>query len=80
MFPQTSEPLYELASREDNGIEVTLLWEGFEDRLLLTVRDRRTGEWFVSRIDGADALDAYRNPFAYVARRRPGTGPNSVAA
>ena len=58
MFPQTSEWLYELAFREADGIEVTLLWDGAEDRALLNVRDRRTGEWFVSGVDRADGLEA----------------------
>jgi hypothetical protein len=69
MFPQTSASLYELACRESDGIEVALLWDGVEDRVLLSVRDRRTGEWFVCGVDHADALEAYRHPFAYVARR-----------
>jgi hypothetical protein len=30
MFPQTSEWLYELAFRESDGIDVTLLWDGVE--------------------------------------------------
>jgi hypothetical protein len=80
MFPQTSESLYELAFRESDGIEVALLWNGVEDRVLLSVRDRRTGEWFVCDVDGADALEAYRHPFAYVARRNPDAGAISAAA
>jgi hypothetical protein len=36
MFPQTSESLYELAFRESDGIEVALLWNGVEDRVLLS--------------------------------------------
>ena len=80
MLPQTSESLYELASRESGGIEVALLWNGAEDRLLLTVRDRRTGEWFMCRVDGADALEAYRHPFAYIARRDRDAGAISAAA
>jgi hypothetical protein len=80
MFPQTSEWLYGLAFREGDGIEVTLLWDGVEDRVLLNVRDRRTGEWFVSGVDRTDALEAYRHPFAYVARRRGGAGASSAAA
>jgi hypothetical protein len=34
------------------------------------VRDRRTGEWLVSGVDSAEALEAFRHPFAYAARRR----------
>ena len=80
MFPQTSESLYELAFRESDGIEVALLWNGVEDHVLLNVRDRRTGEWFLCGVDGADALEAYRHPFAYVARRHPDGGAISAAA
>jgi hypothetical protein len=80
MLPPTSESLYELASRESGGIEVALLWNGAEDRVLLTVRDRRTGEWFVSGVDGADALEAYRHPFAHIERRGRDAGAISAAA
>jgi len=80
MLPETSESLYELASRESDGIEVALLWNGVEDRVLLSVRDRRTGEWFVRGVEGADALEAYRRPFAYIARRDRDAGAISAAA
>jgi hypothetical protein len=69
VFPQTSASLYELAVRESDGIEVALLWDGAADRVLLHVRDARSGEWFVSTVDGAHALDAFRHPFAYAAPR-----------
>jgi hypothetical protein len=80
MFRQTSEWLYELAFRESDGIEVTLLWDGVEDRVFLNVRDGRTGEWFVCGVDRADALDAYRHPFSYAARRPREAGAMSAAA
>jgi hypothetical protein len=80
MFEQPSEWLYELAFRESDGIEVALLWDGLEDRVLLNVRDRRTGEWFVCGIDRADALEAYRHPFAYRGRRHPDAVAISAAA
>jgi hypothetical protein len=79
MFPQTADSLYELALRESDGIEVALLWNGVEDRLLLSVRDRRTGEWCACGVDGADALEAYRHPFAYIARGDRGAGLLSAA-
>jgi hypothetical protein len=61
---------YELALRESDGIEVALLWDGVEDRVLLDVRDSRTGESFICDVDRADALDAFRHPFAYAARQQ----------
>jgi hypothetical protein len=79
VFPQTADSLYELAFRESDGIEVALLWNGVEDRVLLSVRDRRTGEWCVCGVDGADALEAYGHPFAYIARRDRDAGLLSAA-
>jgi hypothetical protein len=70
MFHQASDWLQELAFREGDGIEVALLWDSVEDRVLLNVRDGRTGEWFVCGVDRAEALEAFRHPFAYAARRR----------
>jgi hypothetical protein len=75
MLQQTTDRLLELAFRESDGIEVALLWDAIDDGVLLTVRDGRTGEWFVSSIEGAEALDAFRHPFAYAARRRGGAQP-----
>jgi hypothetical protein len=79
VFPKTSTSLYELAFRESDGIEVALLWDGAEDRVLLSVRDNRTGEWFVGGVDHADALDAFRHPFAYLTRERGTAEPPLTA-
>jgi polyisoprenoid-binding protein YceI len=62
MFRATSEPLYELAFRERDGIQVALLWNGVEDRVLVSVRNRQTGEWRVRDVEGAEALEAFREP------------------
>ena len=78
MLHETSHRLRELDFREGDGIEVTLLWDGVEDRVLLDVRDARTGEWFVSGVAHADALDAFRHPFAYATPR--GASTMSAAA
>jgi hypothetical protein len=78
--PRTFKSLYELAFRESDEIEVALLWNGVERSLLLNVRDRRSGQWFVRALDSAEALDAYRRPFAYVTRPSAGAGEVSTAA
>ena len=80
MLPPTSKSLYELAFRESNEIEVALLWNGAERSLVLNVRDRRSGQWFVRAVDSADALDAYEHPFAYIDRRDPDADEISTAA
>lgn len=41
--------LKELAYRENDGIEIALLWNEHDDRLSVSVRDARTGELFGSR-------------------------------
>jgi hypothetical protein len=75
MFHQASDWLQELAFRESDRIEVALLWDSVEDRVLLNVRDGRTGEWFVCGVDRAEALDAFRHPFPM--RRDDGPAPSS---
>jgi hypothetical protein len=73
MFDQASDWLQELAFRKSDGIEVALLWDSVEDRVILTLRDYRKGEWFVCGVDRAEALGAFRHPYAYAARRRTRT-------
>jgi len=63
----------ELASRAGDGLEIALLWTRSTERVRLTVLDRRLGESFDVEVDGADALTAFRHPFAYMGR--PGATP-----
>ena len=55
----------ELDRRSGDGIEVTLLWDPSTDGVLVAVADARTGREFRIRVDAADALDAFRHPYAY---------------
>jgi hypothetical protein len=55
----------ELAYREADGIEVTLLWYAETDQIAVRVSDARTGDRFELRIDAAEGLDAFHHPFAY---------------
>jgi hypothetical protein len=59
----------ELAQRENDGIAVTLLWHSTTDRLTVTVRDWRTGEAFDLDAEAGNAMDVFRHPYAYAARR-----------
>ncbi len=57
----------ELASRANDGVEVTLLWHPDEDLLTVSVSDRRTGDAFELNVESENAMDAFHHPFAYAA-------------
>jgi hypothetical protein len=59
----------ELASRDGDGLEISLLWSKAADRVKVTVADSRLEESFELDIVGADALAAFYHPFAYAAGR-----------
>ena len=59
----------ELASRDGDGLEITLLWSKTAGRVKVTVADSRLDESFELDIAGADALAAFHHPFAYAAHR-----------
>jgi hypothetical protein len=59
----------ELASRDGDGLEISLLWSKAADRVKVTVSDSRLDESFELDIAGADALAAFHHPFAYAAGR-----------
>ncbi len=57
----------ELAHRESDGIEVSLLWSRADNRLTIAVADGRTGDAFELTAHPENALDAFYHPFAYAA-------------
>ena len=65
--PATIGDWRELASREDNGLEIRLLWSKSAERVKVAVLDQRLGESFDLDIAGADALSAFYHPFAHLA-------------
>lgn len=71
----TTEAWTELADRENDRIEVTLLWSPDSGRVRVTVFDPSEGEKFELDVAACDALDAYYHPYAYAShRRRSGSG------
>jgi hypothetical protein len=56
----------ELAHREANGIEVSLLWSKQSNQVRVQVFDATFESGFEFEVDGSDALDAFNHPFAYV--------------
>jgi hypothetical protein len=68
MTATTSTLTRELDSRVSDGIEVRLLWREQDDRVLVAVRDGRTGDAFsVEVADDQRALDVFHHPYAYAA-------------
>jgi hypothetical protein len=59
----------ELARRSGNGIDVALLWSKSSNRLKLSVFDTRFEEHLDLEVLAADALSAFKHPFAYAAWR-----------
>jgi hypothetical protein len=57
----------ELAHRTSDGIEVTLFWTKASYRITVAVLDARSDEALEFEVDGADALDAFKHPYAYAA-------------
>jgi hypothetical protein len=60
----------ELASRESAGIQVSLFWSRGDNTVSVVVRDNRTGDEFSLAAQPDEAMDVFRHPFAYAARRR----------
>jgi len=59
----------ELAGRENEGLEIYLLWNKSADRLKVAVADARLDEKFEFDVANADGLAAFYHPFAYAADR-----------
>ena len=59
----------ELAHRNSNGVDVSLLWSRRTGRLVVNVTDVRTDDSFTLDAPRHRALDVFNHPFAYAARR-----------
>ena len=57
----------ELAYRESDGIQVSLLWWKADNSLSVSVVDSLAAEVFDVPVDGHDALDVFDHPYAYAA-------------
>jgi hypothetical protein len=57
----------ELASRDNDGVYVQLLWHPAENAVSVSVEDARFGESFRIAVAPDRALDAFYHPYAYAA-------------
>ena len=55
----------DLATREGDGLEITLLWSESADRLKVVVSDERSDQRYDVDVAPGDALRAFYHPFAY---------------
>jgi hypothetical protein len=63
----------ELANRDGDGLEISLLWNSVDDRVKVVVADFRLDAEFDFDVAAADALAAFHHPFAYAALRSFGS-------
>jgi hypothetical protein len=62
--------IHELDRRSTDGIDVALQWTGRTNEVAVVVVDTRNGETLRIEVDAADALVAFRHPYAYAPRKR----------
>ena len=66
--PQSA--IRELDHRTNDGLDVRLLWNSRTNQVFVAVEDPRSGDLFEVTVSGADALDAFHNPYVYCADGR----------
>jgi hypothetical protein len=65
-----NKPQVVLASRQNTGIRVTLLWASGTNTTAVVVRDDITNEQFELLVEpGTNPIDVYEHPYAYAAWR-----------
>jgi hypothetical protein len=60
----------ELAYREHDGLEITLVWDAASNQVSVAVVDAREELSFSLLVPGDRALDAFNHPYAYAALGR----------
>jgi hypothetical protein len=72
----------ELASRDQSGVEVTLLWDSRSNEVSVAVIDQLEDNGFSLTIAGHLALDAFHHPYAYAQLREDHCGrvPQAISA
>jgi hypothetical protein len=59
--------LRELAHREHDGLEITLVWDSETNEVAVEVLDLREERCFTLPVPAELALDAFNHPYAYAA-------------
>ena len=61
----------ELAHRENDGLEVSLLWRRDDDSVAIDVHDAKSDVRLVFGVPRDRALDAFNHPFLYAPAEEP---------
>jgi hypothetical protein len=69
----TEEPTRELAERRAESLEVLLVWHPISNEVELRIHDMSKVEDFGFRVPPDEAMEAFRHPYAYAARREHST-------
>ena len=56
---------HELVARASDQIEVTLIWWEHDNRVAVSVVDRKSNQTLLVDVDGRDPLDVFRHPYVY---------------
>jgi hypothetical protein len=68
MSTNTTPLTTELDRRTNDGIDVRLLWCPQDNRVLVAVRDAKSGDAFAVEVhEDESAMDVFRHPYAYAA-------------
>ena len=66
MTPELLTSLRELHHRENNGINVRMLWSECDNRVFVAVDDQMTGEAFSVEVPpGERAMKVFQHPYAF---------------
>ena len=57
--------LKELATRENDGVEVSLFWNPAGNDVYVLVSDEKTGDQFEIAVGSRSPLDVFHHPYAY---------------
>jgi hypothetical protein len=66
---ETEQLFKELAYRESDGVEVSLVWNVVERSVSVLVVDTKEADVFELPVASDDALDVFHHPYAYAASR-----------
>jgi hypothetical protein len=77
----TTETMQELDQRTNDGIDVRLLWDRADGRVVVSVADSKRGDAFIVEVGPSDnALDVFHHPYAYAAWRPATVTGTALAA